>query len=101
MAFKSTYIYANGHTYSNAALLALIKSNTEFDFLKTQSFKATNKKVVVTKADESKRKVMEINNKPATEAYADLVGITDEKVSDAFFSHPVGLKRTHQKLFHP
>ena len=91
LAFKSTYIYANGHTYSNAALLTLIKSNTEFDFLKTQSFKATNKKVVVTKADESKRKVMEINNKPATEAYADLVGITDEKVSDAFFSHPVGL----------
>ncbi len=91
LAFKQTYIYANGKTYKDAAVLALVKSKTKFDFLKTQSFKATNKNVVVTKADEPNRKVLEINNKPATQAYAELTGVPEEKVSDTFFSHPVGL----------
>jgi len=91
LAFEQTYIYANGETYTEAAVLALIKSNTPFDVLKTQSFEATDKKAVVTKADEPNRKVMEINNKPATEAYAELVGVSEEKVGDTFFQHPIGL----------
>jgi hypothetical protein len=91
LAFKKTYVYANGKTYSDAAAMVLIKSGVKFDFLKTQSFQATEKDVVVTKADESKRKVFEINNKPATQAYAELVGVPEEKVADTFFSHPVGL----------
>ncbi|MGM0529992.1 MAG: FIST signal transduction protein [Bacteroidota bacterium] len=91
LAFKKTYVYANGKTYTDAAALVLIKSKAKFDFLKTQSFQATDKDVVVTKADESQRKVYEINNKPATKAYAELVGVPEEKVADAFFSHPVGL----------
>jgi hypothetical protein len=91
LAFKQTYIYANGKTYTDAAALVLIKSKTRFDFLKTQSFQATNKDVVVTKADESHRKVYEINNKPATKAYAELTGVSEEKVDETFFSHPVGL----------
>lgn len=91
LAFKETYVYANGKTYNNAAVLALLKSNTKFEFLKTQSFHATNKDVVVTKADEPNRRVLEINNKPATKAYAELVGVPEEKVAESFFSHPVGL----------
>ena len=91
LAFKKTYVYANGKTYFNAAVLVLIKSKVKFSFLKTQSFKPTQKKAVVTKADESQRKVIGINNKPATEAYAELLDIPEEKVADAFFSHPVGL----------
>lgn len=91
LAFKQTYVYVNGKSYTDAAALVLIKSHAKFDFLKTQSFQATDKDVVVTKADESKRKVYEINNKPATQAYAELVGVPEGKVADSFFSHPVGL----------
>jgi hypothetical protein len=91
LAFKQTYVYANGKTLSDAAVLVLIKSSTKFDFLKTQSFRATDKKLVVTKADESVRKVMEINNRPATEVYASAAGVPEKAVADAFFTHPVGL----------
>jgi hypothetical protein len=91
LAFKETYVFANGETYTDAAVLALIKSNTRFEFLKTQSFTSTNKKAVFTKVDESIRKVIEINNKPATEAYAELVGVPESKVAESYFSHPVGL----------
>jgi hypothetical protein len=91
LAFEQTYVYANGKTYTDAAVMVLIKSAVPFDVLKTQSFQATDKNVVVTRADESKRMVYEINNKPATEAYAELTGVSEEKVQDTFFSHPVGL----------
>ena len=91
MAFKETYVYANGNTYTDAAALVLIKSNTEFDFLKTQSFESTGKDVTITKADESNRKVLEINNKPAVEGYSKLTGIPKNNLSRAFFTSPVGL----------
>lgn len=91
LAFKKTYVYANGNTYTDAAVLVLIKSNTAFDFLKTQSFQSTNKDVTITKADEANRKVLEINNKPAAEGYAELTGVPKDKVSGAFFTYPVGL----------
>ena len=91
LAFKQTYVYANGTTYTDAAAMVLIKSGTPFEFLKTQSFQATDKDVVVTRADESQRMVYEINHKPATEAYAEMTGVSEEQVQETFFSHPVGL----------
>ena len=36
LKFQETYLYANGKTYLNAAVLVLIKTNTKFDILKTQ-----------------------------------------------------------------
>lgn len=91
LAFKKTWVYANGKAYSDAAVLVLIRSNSKFDFLKTQSFVSTGKKVRVTKVDEAKRKVMEINSKPAAEGYAEILGVPREEVNKSFFSHPVGL----------
>ena len=91
LQFEKTYLYANGKTYTNAAVLVLIKSNTNFDILKTQSFNITDKKAAITKVDEANRKVIEINHKPATKAYADLVGVSNEEVGNSFFSHPLGL----------
>ena len=90
-AFHKTYIYANGATYSDAAVLSLIRSNTSFDVLKTQSFEATDTKAVVTKAEEANRKVMEINGKPATQAYAEMIGVSEDEVAGAFFQNPIGL----------
>ena len=91
LKFEKTYLYANGQTYTNAAVLALIKSKVKFDVIKTQSFKSTNKRCVITKAEESSRTVIEINGKPAVEEYASLIGIEKNNVSKAFSKHPVGL----------
>lgn len=91
LKFKQTHIYANGKSYTNAAVLVLLKCNTKFEILKTQSFVSTNKKVVVTKADESTRTVMEFNGKPAVSEYASLVGVDKEKVSSAFSRNPLGI----------
>jgi len=91
LRFEKTYIFVNGKTYENAAVLVLCQCNTEFDILKTQSFKTTPNKIKITKSDESSRAVIEINHKPAVEEYARLIGKNKENILDAFFTYPLGL----------
>jgi hypothetical protein len=91
LKFKKTYVYANGKAYSDAALLALIKVKTGFDIVKTQSFTILDQKLVATKVDASVRKVIEFNDKPALQAYADALGVPVSKAADYFFINPVGL----------
>jgi hypothetical protein len=91
LKFKSTYVYTKGKSYSNAAVLALLKPRKEFTFIKAQSFRDLNKVLEVTKADEAKREVLEFNGKPAANAYAEAVGTTIEDAPKKFMSNPVGL----------
>ena len=91
LKFTATHLYANGQSYSNAAILALLKPGTEFTFIKTQSFCDLGKILEVTKADEEKRMVYEFNGKPAAVAYAEAVGISVEEVAKHFMHNPVGL----------
>lgn len=91
LQFKNTYVFANGQAYSNSALLALFKPVGKFDFIKTQSFCDSNKKLVATKVDEANRIVLEFDNKPAVDAYAEAIGYSAEKVAEGFMSSPLGL----------
>jgi len=91
LKFSSTQLYANGKTYANAAILALLKPGTDFTFVKTQSFCDLGKRLEVTKADEASRVVIEFNGKPAAEAYAEALNSTVEDASKRFMHNPVGL----------
>lgn len=91
LKFSKTYVFANGEAYTDAAVLALIKAKTGFDIIKTQSFTVLDRKLVATKVDAEARKVVEFNNKPAVQAYAEAVGVPAEKAADYFFTNPVGL----------
>jgi len=91
LKFTSTHLYADGKSYSNAAILALLKPATEFSFIKTQSFCDLGKTLEVTSADEQKRMVFEFNGKPAAVAYAEAVGTTVDEVAKHFMHNPVGL----------
>jgi hypothetical protein len=91
LKFKSTYVYANGQAYKDAALLVLFKPAAKFGFLKTQSFVSSGKILKVTKTNESKREIVEFNNKPATQAYAEALGVPIDKLGDHLFKNPLGL----------
>ena len=91
LKFANTYVFANGQAYSNAALLALLQPTGKFDFIKTQSFDNTNKKLVATKVDEANRIVLEFDHKPAVEAYAAAIGYSIAEVDKGFINHPLGL----------
>jgi len=91
LKFKSTNVFANGKTYSNAAVLILMKPGLKFSFIKTQSFKALSAKLIATKVVEENREVIEFNNKTAKTAYAEALGISTDKAENFFMSNPVGL----------
>jgi len=99
LAFEKTHVFCNGEAVSNASVLILIKSKVPFDIIKTQSFKPTDKKLTITKADESKRCIMEINGKPATTAYAEALGVDEGNVGDYYFKNPVGLVFDKENIF--
>ncbi len=89
--FARTHVYANGEAYTDAAALLLLKPAKGFDIIKTQSFRATPKKLVATQVNEAAREVISFNGKPAVVAYAEAVGTAVEDAPNQFMSHPVGL----------
>jgi hypothetical protein len=91
LKFTNTYVYANGKSYANAAVLAILEPGVEFSFVKTQSFCELPQKLVVTKANEFTREVLEFNNQPAAIAYAEAVGTSVLDVPNRFMHNPVGL----------
>lgn len=91
LKFQSTLVSENGRTYSNAAVLVLLRVKRGFEIVKTQSFRTTGKTLLATKVEEARRQVIEFNHRPALEAYAAALGITAEDAPARFFHNPLGL----------
>ena len=97
--FQTTWLYANGKAYTNAAILALMEPANGYDILKTQSFTTTDKKLTPTKVDEKQRMVVEFDGKPAAETYAEVLGVTVEEFAQSPGKHPVGLVFDEHNFF--
>lgn len=89
--FSKTEVFAEGKGYKNAVVLLLMKPNTDFDFIKTQSFKPLDKKFIATKVDPETRSILELDGKPAGEVYAEALGIDIKEVPNYFSSNPLGV----------
>ena len=88
---QKTYLFADGKTYTNAAVLLLLKPTNGYAILKTQSFTSTDKKLTPTKVDEARRMVVEFDGKPASEAYAEALGVSVDDLPSKFTDYPLGL----------
>ncbi len=91
LKFERTYVSNDGRTCTNAAALLVLRLKRGFDIVKTQSFRPTGKTLVATKVDEPARTVLEFNDKPALDAYAEALGVAPEQAASRFFEHPLGL----------
>jgi hypothetical protein len=91
LKFEATYVYANGKSYRNAAVLAVLEPSTPFSFVKTQSFCPLQQKLLVTRADEGNREILELNHKPAAQAYAEALGTTVADAPNHFMHNPLGV----------
>jgi hypothetical protein len=91
LKFQSTHVMVDGKAYTNAALLVLLELKRGFDIVKTQSFRPTGKSLVATKVDEPRRLVIEFDDRPALDAYAQILGVTPEEAPALFMKHPLGL----------
>jgi len=99
LAFERTCLLVDGKVYSNAAVLLLMEPANGYDILKTQSFTVTDKKITPTKVDEKRRMIIEFNGKPATEAYAEVLGISLDQLANNFDKYPFGLVFDDQNYF--
>ncbi len=91
MKLQTTFVFADGQAYTNAAVLALLKPKTGFEVVKTQSFCTVNKVLKATRVNEAERLVYEFNGKPAREVYAGAVGLPVEQATSKFMDQPFGL----------
>lgn len=91
LRFQSSHVFANGKAYRHAAVLALLRPAVSFDLIKTQSVRQMGPELVVTKANEDRREIMEFNHKPAATAYAEALGVSVNELAACFPSHPLGL----------
>lgn len=91
LKFKSTYVFANGKSYNNAAVLALIKPKNSFHVIKTQSFYPSENVLIATKVIPEERAVIEFNNKPAAKAYTEALKDKEENAHNYFMTNPLGL----------
>lgn len=88
--FRSTHVYHEGRFWKDAAVFALVQPGVPFEVFRTQHFVPSDKKMVVTKADPSRRIVTEVNGEPAGREYAQMVGLEVDKLTPMIFSaHPV------------
>jgi len=91
LKFKQTYVYANGKSYKNSAIVALLKLRNGFDVIKTESFDILDTKFTVTKANEEQREVIEFDGKPAVVAYSEAIYSKVQDAHSHFMHHPVGV----------
>lgn len=87
----SSRVMYRGKVYGpNAAVLALWKPTNGFDLLKTEAVEILNDKtVLVTKADEERYIVWELDGKKADEVYARMIGVPLEDMNIiAYGEHP-------------
>lgn len=88
--FAETFVLANGRAISGGAVFILAECDEPFYAFKHQHFVPGTVDMVITKADESLRKVWRLDGKPAAERYAKLLGCAVEDLNFQIFSdHPV------------
>lgn len=85
-------VYADGKTYTNAVVLALLKTVSGYDVLKTQSAVILSDKTYkVTKSDMKNRLLYELDGRDVKEVYAEALGIDKSDIANYFVSNPVGV----------
>lgn len=93
LEFRDTYVYTDGIFRRDSAVLLLVNTPAPFQVFRTQHFVQTDRKMVVTAADPTARRVTEINGEPAAREYARLVGLEVDRLTPmAFAANPVVVK---------
>ncbi|MEE3316333.1 MAG: FIST N-terminal domain-containing protein [Pseudomonadota bacterium] len=88
--FQSTRLSLNGVTYSNAAILSLIRTTCPVKVFSLDHLAPTEMRMVVTEADPSRRVVRRINAEPAAAEYARMLGKDPNQLDQfTFAAHPV------------
>ncbi len=90
IAFTRSFVLWDGQFLTDAAVLALVSTTRPVKLFTTDHFVSSEKKMVVTEADTSRRIVSEINGEPAAREYARMFGLNPNPLTPMIFAtHPV------------
>lgn len=90
LAFQETRVLWRGAFRQGISVLTLVHSRQQARVFRIENFHPGAKRMVVTEADPEARLVSRINDEPAAEEYARIVGNTTTQLSPfVFASHPV------------
>lgn len=88
--FSETLVIADQAVLLDAAIFCLIETDLDVRDLIFDHFRATDNRMVVTRANPAERLLIEINAEPAAEEYARLVGVSVAELSRLVFArHPL------------
>ena len=95
----SSYISLDDEIVSDAALLIFIRTNKPFMIYKENIYEPTGDTYLVTHANLRNRTIYEINNRPATEVFAEALNTSSNLLdTNIFASNPIG-RLNHNELF--
>lgn len=83
----SAMIHVDGEIATDAAVVALFKTDAPWGALRSHWYVPTGQTLRITKIDESAKRALEIDGKPAAKRYAELLGVTPD---DLEFGKPKG-----------
>jgi hypothetical protein len=83
----TAYVHVDGEVATDAVAVALFRTDAPWAALRSHWYIPTGQTVRITKIDETAKRAIEIDGKPAAERYAELLGVT---VDDLEFGKPNG-----------
>lgn len=91
--FGNTYVSLGANVHENAAVLSFVRTNCPVRVFSLDHLVPTDRRMVVTEADPTRRIVRQINAEPAAREYARLLGKDPEQLSTfTFAAHPVAVR---------
>lgn len=88
--FLETFVFHDGRSLRNAAVLAILRSDCPVRVFKFDHFRPTETRMVVTRANPARRSVQTINAEPAALEYARILGKDPDQLTPfTFAAHPV------------
>lgn len=92
LAFDHTWVAVGDQVSNHGVAVLVCRTGVPFRVVKTCSFSPNGKVLQITKADVPNRTVLEFDGMPATQAYAQAVGMTPDALdATVWMQHPVGL----------
>ncbi len=96
----SSEIHVDGEVATDSALVAVFRTTAPWGALRSHAYTPTGKTLTITKVDDSGYRALEIDGKPATTRYAELLGISPEHLGfnhpGGFVAHPTALHVGHE-----
>lgn len=88
LKFQETLIYIGAKKVHSVAIFFNLKNRTQL--IKENVYVPTEHRLLVTEVDTINRVIKKFNNKPASEEYARVLGVSESELSNLFMNNPLG-----------